>query len=84
MTEQLLSLGGVATRMCLFIYLLLCLLLLRFNRLILFFFHCKGKTTSSVSCQTDKLCEHTGARQASNISGGIRQTLAHLSTHCDC
>ncbi len=41
MSESLLGLGGVSTRLGVYIYLLLCLLLLRFNRLILFFFHCR-------------------------------------------
>ncbi len=40
-SESLLRLGGVSTRLGVCIYLLLCLLLLRFNRLILFFFHCR-------------------------------------------
>lgn len=40
-TEQLVALGGVMVATTVFVYLLLCLLLLRFNRLILFFFHCK-------------------------------------------
>ncbi len=41
MSESLLRLGGMSARLGVYIYLLLCLLLLRFNRLILFFFHCR-------------------------------------------
>lgn len=41
--KTLLELGGKGTIHCVIIYLLLCLLLLRFNRLILFFFHYKSR-----------------------------------------